>query len=93
MVHPGRSIFCTHFTCFDIYNFIMLNSQSNIPKWQCPICKVPAYQFKIDPIVKGVLDLTSKPGIYGIQLQKNKKQKEWTELVLNREMKFMVLDE
>lgn len=71
----------------------MLNSQSNIPKWQCPICKVPAYKFKIDPIVKGVLDLTNKPGIYGLQNQKNKKKKEWTELVLNREMKFMALDE
>lgn len=45
MKYPGRSIFCKHFACFDIYNFILLNSQAKLPKWQCPICKASAYKF------------------------------------------------
>lgn len=55
MKYPGRTIFCKHFTCFDVYNFILLNAQAKFPKWQCPICKASAYKFQIDCIMNSII--------------------------------------
>lgn len=88
LVYPGRTIFCTHIHCFDILNFVVLNSQSKIPKWQCPICKAPAYSFKIDPIVKAIVKLSNDKTLY----KKKDSHEEWSEVIFTREMKFKIVD-
>ena len=60
MKFPGRTIFCKHFSCFDIENFFLLNAQAKLPKWQCPICKASAYKFKIDCVLNSILSELNK---------------------------------
>ena len=55
MAMPGRGIFCQHFQCFDLANYLELISNSENPRWVCPICKQPAYEFKIDCIMSAIL--------------------------------------
>ena len=59
MSNPGRTIFCKHFSCFDVKNFFLVNSKAQLPRWQCPICKVPAYKFKIDCILNEIIRMFS----------------------------------
>lgn len=53
---PVRGLFCRHFHCFDLYNFLLMTSQTSNPKWICPTCKSPSYQFKIDCILLAILE-------------------------------------
>jgi hypothetical protein len=53
---PARGIFCKHFQCFDLKNFIMMTSSSSNPRWVCPICKAPCYEFRIDCILTQILN-------------------------------------
>lgn len=53
--YPARGIFCQHFQCFDLKNFIMMTSSSSNPRWVCPICKASCYEFRIDCILTEIL--------------------------------------
>ena len=55
--YPARGIFCTHNQCFDLYNFLVLTSQSTNPRWTCPFCRLPCFAFKIDCILLAILEL------------------------------------
>lgn len=33
---PGRGVSCNHMQCFDLHEFLLLNS--NVDNWKCPIC-------------------------------------------------------
>lgn len=48
---PVRGIFCTHFQCFDLKNYLTLISESVNPRWNCPLCKTYAYELQVDPII------------------------------------------
>jgi hypothetical protein len=52
---PARGIFCTHPQCFDLYNYMIVTSASANPKWICPICKMPCYEFRVDCILQAIL--------------------------------------
>ena len=53
---PVRGIFCSHYQCFDLNNFLVLTSSSTNPRWLCPLCKLPAYQFKYDVIIGAIIE-------------------------------------
>ena len=52
---PVRGIFCEHFQCFDLYNYLIFIAKSQHPRWACPFCKSPAYQFKIDCLLFAII--------------------------------------
>jgi hypothetical protein len=52
---PARGMFCKHFQCFDLKNYISLISQSSNPRWKCPICPALAYDFQIDSIIMEII--------------------------------------
>ena len=54
---PARGIFCTHYSCFDVNNFLEIVCSSSNPRWVCPVCKKPCYEFKIDIILFTILEL------------------------------------
>jgi hypothetical protein len=56
---PVRGIFCKHFQCFDLRNYLILTSQAQNPRWKCPICSLPAYELLVDCIFEAILK-TSK---------------------------------
>ena len=37
---PGKSIYCSHLTCFDLRSFLQMNEKRL--QWSCPICKKSA---------------------------------------------------
>ena len=53
---PARGIFCTHYQCFDLSNFLLLTTASLTPQWMCPLCKKPASEFRIDSILLSLLE-------------------------------------
>ena len=53
---PARGLFCTHYQCFDLNNYLTMTSQSLNPRWVCPLCKLPCYAFKIDCILMNILE-------------------------------------
>jgi hypothetical protein len=57
---PARGIFCTHFMCFDLYNFLLMTARYNSSRWLCPECRRPCHKFKIDSVVLAVLELYSQ---------------------------------
>ncbi len=57
---PVRGIFCSHYQCFDLSNFLVLTSSSANPRWLCPLCKQPAYSFKYDVIIGAIIDEYAK---------------------------------
>jgi len=54
--YPARGIFCKHFQCFDLRNYIMMTSASSNPRWVCPICKASCYEYRIDCILTEILN-------------------------------------
>ena len=52
---PARGIFCNHFQCFDLRNYLSLISESTNPRWNCPLCKTLAYELEVDPIIFEIL--------------------------------------
>lgn len=68
---PVRGFFCTHFQCFDLKNFLDLTISSTNPRWLCPICKQPAYEFKIDSILSSILALTKTEPATEVMFLKN----------------------
>ena len=52
---PARGIFCRHFQCFDLYNFVYLIAQAANPRWLCPLCRLPAYELRIDSVLSAIL--------------------------------------
>lgn len=57
---PVRGVFCSHFQCFDLNNFLVLTSSSVNPRWLCPLCKQPAYNFKYDIIIGSIIEEYAK---------------------------------
>jgi E3 SUMO-protein ligase PIAS1 len=53
---PARGVFCSHYTCFDLYNYLRTTAQNYTNRWICPECKRPCYQFKIDSILLAILE-------------------------------------
>jgi hypothetical protein len=49
-------MFCSHYQCFDLYNYIIVTSSTANPKWVCPLCKLPAYNFKVDCVLLAILN-------------------------------------
>lgn len=68
---PARGLFCTHYNCFDLYNYIIATSQTTNPKWVCPICKQPCYEFKVDSILKAILAVYKDEKITEVMFFKN----------------------
>jgi hypothetical protein len=52
---PVRGLFCRHFQCFDLYNFLIVVSSATNPRWFCPLCKRPAYQMRVDCILSAII--------------------------------------
>ena len=52
---PVRGLFCKHFQCFDLRNYLTLISESSNPRWNCPVCKAVAYELVVDPIMVEIL--------------------------------------
>jgi hypothetical protein len=55
MQYPARGIFCQHFQCFDLQNFLIVTTHSACPRWLCPLCKLPCYAFQIDSLLAALL--------------------------------------
>ena len=53
---PVRGIFCEHFQCFDLYNYLIFTAKSQHPRWNCPLCKSPTYIFKIDCLLFAIIN-------------------------------------
>lgn len=69
---PVRGVFCNHFQCFDLRNYLTLISESVNPRWRCPLCKVLAYDLEVDCINRAIIDLTRlDPAIKEILFFKN----------------------
>lgn len=60
---PARGLFCTHFQCFDLQNFMMLTAQSANPRWLCPLCKLPCYSLRLDCIIMAILEEYAQTGV------------------------------
>jgi hypothetical protein len=54
--YPVRGVLCSHYQCFDLYNFLVITSSSSNPRWLCPLCKNPCYEFKLDCILLAILN-------------------------------------
>jgi hypothetical protein len=52
---PARGIFCQHFQCFDLHNFVFMVAQAANPRWVCPLCRLPAYHLRVDCILSAIL--------------------------------------
>ena len=53
---PARGMFCSHYQCFDLYNYMIVTSSTANPKWVCPLCKLPTYSFKVDCVLLAILN-------------------------------------
>jgi E3 SUMO-protein ligase PIAS1 len=68
---PARGIFCNHYQCFDLQNFLMMISQSANPRWVCPLCKLPSYMFRIDCILLAILEKFAQHPLTEVMLFKS----------------------
>ncbi|KAM3140224.1 hypothetical protein pb186bvf_007777 [Paramecium bursaria] len=57
---PAKGLFCTHYQCFCLENFIDIQISNNSQKWLCPICKSPLVSIMIDQKQLQALKLLSK---------------------------------
>ena len=69
--YPVRGSFCTHFQCFDLLNFMRMISSSANPKWSCPLCKMPCFQFRVDALLTALIQEYQKHGATEIMFFKN----------------------
>lgn len=52
---PVRGLFCTHFQCFDLQNYLVVVSNTANPRWVCPLCKKPSYSLRVDCIIAAII--------------------------------------
>ena len=52
---PVRGIFCKHYQCFDLHSYVYIIAQTANPRWVCPLCRLPAYQLRVDCILLAIL--------------------------------------
>lgn len=57
---PARTENCKHAQCFDLGALFMANAYTEVPKWQCPICKTSATEDEliVDPVVAHAIKTT-----------------------------------
>eukprot|EP01017_Pseudomicrothorax_dubius_P017692 TRINITY_DN19873_c0_g1_i1.p1 TRINITY_DN19873_c0_g1~~TRINITY_DN19873_c0_g1_i1.p1 ORF type:complete len:643 (-),score=137.97 TRINITY_DN19873_c0_g1_i1:101-2029(-) len=52
---PARGVFCRHFECFSLENFIALEEIGRSKLWKCPICKQKSYNLLVDQFFQEIL--------------------------------------
>lgn len=73
MQYPARGIFCQHFQCFDLHNFLTMTTHSACPRWLCPLCRLPCYAFQIDSLLAALLQLAHQPHLTEALFSRNGK--------------------
>jgi len=55
---PARGVSCRHLECFDLESYIELATATPFPRWQCPLCSMPArpHQLRVDSWTAHVLE-------------------------------------
>lgn len=60
---PAKGLHCKHVNCFSLENYINVWYKNNQRKWQCPICKLKAYDIVIDTYFQEILKAAEKLGV------------------------------
>lgn len=52
---PAKGAHCKHANCFSLENFVNVWQKNNQRKWQCPICKLKAYDIVVDTYFQEIM--------------------------------------
>ena len=62
--HPVRGIYCQHYQCFDLRNYIELMFFSRAREWKCPYCKKDARKLIIDKYQLSLISELKKSDLF-----------------------------
>lgn len=60
---PAKGVHCKHVNCFSLENFVNVWHKNNQRKWQCPLCKLKAYDIIVDSYFLEILQAAEELGV------------------------------
>lgn len=60
---PAKGKYCKHANCFSLENFVNVWHKNPQRKWQCPICKIKAFDIVVDTYFQEILQTAEELGV------------------------------